>query len=184
MRAFFVCGAVCGALAISTPSLAQDTEPYGDDARTRGIVEGTIAVMVAQGVGGALAKGLSGVITRWFEPKPAQRKAPTMPTVQVRAVAADGSTRRVDPARHVFEAKERFQLRVRPAASGRLTLYGVDRDGRKLALDEVQVAAGQRAVLGPYRLPPGARRQTLQLQPPCRTPSGEGCTIRITLQRS
>lgn len=147
----------------------------------RGLFLGTLAALLAQGVGNALSQGLSGSITRWFEGSKSvdlpMRALETSDRVvgvayEVHLVDERGGSQVVDPAQHVFRTGDRFQVYFRPALPGRVTVSNVDPRGNELRIDQSQVAAGQLATLGPYRFVDTKGRETLKLRlEPCNSPT-------------
>jgi hypothetical protein len=202
-----VLATLCCTLALADVARAQP--PQSDAQRTRSLFLATIAAMVAQGVGTGLAQGLRGTITQWFQAKPQPPRAPEPtpaaepprtaeathaaqpahePAVQpqagvayeVHALAADGSARAVDPASHVFRTGDRFQVHYRPSLPGQVRVVNTDPRGRESGIDEVRVAAGELATLGPYRFEDGPGRETLTLRlQPCSTAAMAASTRRI-----
>ena len=151
----------------------------GQQART--MFFGTIAALLAQGLGSALSQGLSTSITRWFEgAKSGERpmRTPDAPSrvvgvaYEVHVVDGNGGSYAVDPAQHVFHTGDRFQVHFRPALPGRITVSNVDPRGNESRIDLSQVAAGQLATLGPYRFVDSKGRETLKLRlEPCSSPT-------------
>lgn len=179
------------------PGAASVALPSGPSARS--IFVGTIAALLAQGVGTALSQGLAGSITRWFGkgPAPGEARAPQAmatpmggdaapmkrePDVasapnagvafEVHAMAADGTSRPVDPAKHVFRTGDRFQVHYRPALPGRVDVFNINPRGIESRVDGVEVAAGQLATLGPYRFVDAKGLEALKLVlAPCASPA-------------
>ena len=163
---------------------------------TRSVFIGTLAALLAQGVGNALSQGLGGSITKWFggdakadamvaspsmstpaksTPAKREREAPAALQAglayEVHLIGSDGATRAVDPARHVFHTGDRFQVYYRPTLPGRVDVTNVDPRGNESRIDNVEVAAGQLAALGPYRFVEAKGRETLKLVlQPCSSP--------------
>ena len=161
MRHVIVLGSLCLAFAGGAArAQALDAEPYPADARPRGLFAVTVTGMVAHSVGGALAKGLGGMVTRLFEPG---KRPVARPLLELRAFDSTGASQRVDPASHVFRAGEKFELRYRASRSGRLRVLAVDGSGRESRVDETAVEAGKSTRLGPYRMGSVAGTQTLKL---------------------
>jgi len=69
---------------------------------------------------------------------------------EVHAVGAGGTAVPVDPATHEFRTGERFVVHYRPALPGRMEVYNINPAGRETLIDDVELAAGQLATLGPY----------------------------------
>ncbi|HET7526185.1 MAG TPA: hypothetical protein VFK10_09615 [Burkholderiaceae bacterium] len=150
----------------------------GQQART--MFFGTIAALLAQGLGSALSQGLSTSITRWFESSKSERPPRTADApsrvvgvaYEVHVLDGNGGSYAVDPARHVFHTGDRFQVHFRPALPGRITVSNVDPRGNESRIDQSQVAAGQLATLGPYRFVDSKGRETLKLRlEPCSSPT-------------
>jgi hypothetical protein len=160
---------------------------YAQGAGTRSIFLGTIAALIAQGVGSgignALAQGLGGSITRWFggdtgtgrkgtqqalagrDPGEPDESAGLQAGVayEVDAIGRDGSTKAVDPARHVFRTGDRFQVFYRTTLPGRVRVFNIDPRGSESRIDSLEVAAGQLVALGPYQFVDGKGAETLKL---------------------
>jgi hypothetical protein len=150
--------------------------PPGSNAR--GIFVGTIAAILAQslgsGIGAALSQGIGGSITRWFRADPqadadSRRLDPSPAGLQagmayeVHLIASNGESRAVDPARHVFRTGDRFRVYYRPTLPGRVEVTNLNPQGKASRIDDVEVAAGQLASLGPYRFVGEAGDETLTL---------------------
>lgn len=195
LYAFVSITAACAALATPAAVQAQSSMDLPDDMsigggvlaqpqgrQARSVFLGTIAALLAQGVGTALSQGLAGSITRWFDrsnhSEPPARAA-DMPATRVAGVAYEvhlvderGASRAVDPARHVFHTGDVFRVHYRPALPGRVTVSNVDPRGQESRIDRAEVAAGQLATLGPYRFVDKTGRETLKLTlEPCSTPA-------------
>jgi len=181
---------------ITVPVATGVATPPGPSARS--IFVGTIAALLAQGVGNALSQGLAGSITRWFSsgPAPNAARAPqpmatpmgvdaapmrreadvaSSPNAgvafEVHALAADGTSRPVDPAKHVFRTGDRFQVHYRPTLPGRVEVFNINPRGIESRVDSVEVAAGQLATLGPYRFVQEKGMEALKLVlAPCASP--------------
>ena len=179
------------------PGATGVTLPSGPSARS--IFVGTIAALLAQGVGSALSQGLAGSITRWFSSgsAPSEARAPqpmatpmggdaapmkrepdvaSAPNAgvafEVHAMAADGASRPVDPAKHVFRTGDRFQVYYRPTLPGRVEVFNINPSGIESRVDGVEVAAGQLATLGPYRFVDAKGLEALKLVlAPCGSPA-------------
>lgn len=155
------------------------TPQFGQQPRS--LFLGTLAALLAQGVGNALSQGLSTSITRWFDDaKSAERPARAADATgrivgvayEVHVLDANGVSHVVDPAQHVFRTGDRFQVHYRPALPGRVTVSNVDPRGNESRIDQSQVAAGQLATLGPYRFVDSTGRETLKLRlEPCSSPT-------------
>ena len=155
------------------------TPQFGQQPRS--LFLGTLAALLAQGVGNALSQGLSTSITRWFQgAKSSERPVPIVDApgrvvglaYEVHLLDANGLGHAVDPAQHVFRTGDRFQVHYRPALPGRVTVSNVDPRGNELRIDQSQVAAGQLATLGPYRFVDSTGRETLKLRlEPCNSPT-------------
>jgi hypothetical protein len=213
---------VCCAIALAATAQAQSldgpyptgaSDPYlqgtayggaaAQPSSARGIFLGTIAALIAQGVGTgigtALAHGLGGSITKWFSGAPGPGKKYAQPArmqqpkndldehgnlqagiaYEVNAIGRDG-TQAVNPARHVFRTGDRFQVFYRTTLPGRVSVVNVDPRGNQSRIDAVDVAAGQLAVLGPYQFVDGKGTETLKLLiEPCSSPLLTAATRRI-----
>jgi hypothetical protein len=160
---------------------------------TRSIFVGTIAALIAQGLGSGIGASLSqvigGSITKWFTREPsATGAAPSLATpmkserdtrtalqagiaFEVQLIGRDGVSRAVDPARHVFRTGDRFQVYYRPTLPGRINVSNVNPRGNESRIDNVEVAAGQLATLGPYQFIDAKGVETLKLVlEPCSSP--------------
>ena len=90
---------------------------------------------------------------------------------EVHLIGRDGATEAVDPARHVFRTGDRFQVYYRPTLPGRINVSNVDPQGSESRIDNVEVAAGQLAALGPYQFVDAKGNETLKLVlEPCSSP--------------
>lgn len=165
--------------------------PMPSGPSTRSVFVGTIAALLAQGLGSALSQGLAGSITRWFNHAPpaevAAPQAMAMPmrhdpvaggaphagvAYEVHAMALDGTTHAVDPAQHVFHTGDQFQIYYRPTLPGRIEVFNINPRGSEARVDTVEVAAGQLAALGPYRFVDAKGPETLKLVlAPCGSPA-------------
>ena len=162
---------------------------------TRSVFVATLAALIAQGLGNgigtALSQGLGGSITQWFTGAPSAGDAGMrqafdasakgdreMPAglhagvaYEVHLIGRDGATKAVDPARHVFRTGDRFQVYYRPTLPGRIDVLNVDPQGGESRIDNVEVAAGQLAALGPYQFVDAKGDETLKLVlEPCSSP--------------
>jgi hypothetical protein len=188
---------LCCALALAAASHGQSLDAESGPAlydqslpqrpSTRGIFLGTIAALIAQGVGtgigNAMSEGLAGSISRWFSGEPGARKeraqasaARPNPRVadalgdlqagiayEVEAIARDGTTRAVEPTRHAFRTGDRFQVVYRSTLPGQVKVFNIDPRGSETRVDAIEVAAGQLARLGPYQFVEGKGAETLRL---------------------
>jgi hypothetical protein len=174
---------------LAAPVPAGAAMPSGPSARS--VFVGTIAALLAQGLGNALSQGIGGSITRWFNrAPPGEVRAPqamAMPmqrdpvaggaphagvAFEVHAMAPDGTTRVVDPAQHVFHTGDQFQVHYRPTLPGRIEVFNINPRGNESRVDTVEVAAGQLAALGPYRFVDSKGLETLKLVlAPCSSPA-------------
>jgi hypothetical protein len=99
---------------------------------------------------------------------------------EVHLVTADGGTRAVDPAHHVFHTGDRFQVLYRPTLPGRVRVSNVDPSGNESSIDDQDVAAAQLASLGPYEFVGSKGAETLRLvMAPCSTPQLAAVTRSI-----
>lgn len=91
---------------------------------------------------------------------------------EVHSIGAGGATVPVNPATHEFRDGDRFVVFYRPTMPGRMSVVNVNPAGMRNQIDEVDVAAGQLAQLGPYEFTAmkGEERLVLILSP-CQTPA-------------
>ena len=91
---------------------------------------------------------------------------------EIHLLNADGSTQAVDTATYSFRTGDRFRVFYRPALPGRVVVFNVNAAGQSAQIDNVDVAAGELASLGPYEFTNLTGEETLILRlSTCVTPS-------------
>jgi hypothetical protein len=90
---------------------------------------------------------------------------------EVHVVSPDRTTQRIDPQTRTFATGERFVVFYRPTLPGRITILNVNPLGQEKQIDEVNVAAGELARLGPYEFRNTTGDELLRLiLAPCLSP--------------
>jgi hypothetical protein len=157
----------------------------------------TLGGLIAQGLGSGISAGLSeglrGSIVRWFGGDGSDRRDASYPAplregsfartgtdgaplhvglaYEVHRLERNGTSRAVDPDRHVFNTGDRFVVHYRPALPGRVSVVNVNGERVSSRIDDAEVAAGELAALGPYEFVGKEGDEVLQIVlAPCATP--------------
>ncbi|HEV7606248.1 MAG TPA: hypothetical protein VGO61_02880 [Steroidobacteraceae bacterium] len=89
---------------------------------------------------------------------------------EIHLVSANGATTAVDPATYSFRTGDQFRVYYRPALPGRVDVFNVNAAGQNAQIDNINVAAGELASLGPYEFTNLTGEETLILRlSPCVT---------------
>jgi hypothetical protein len=89
---------------------------------------------------------------------------------EVHAIDAYGASRPVDPEVHNFATGDRFVVFYRPTLPGRIAVFNINASGQETRIDDLSVAAGDLAHMGPYEFRDQAGDEILKLVlTPCRS---------------